>query len=127
MDRPRLSPASPMLFFDVPLHGPGVVHSDQDITRVIDRHGFSPTVAGCIGPLFDRGRIRNEGSDFTILHTADSDASFETWILCHVGFRIGDIEKVVLVDKNAARAAELLPLREEHAVRAEDPDTIIGS
>src|SRR6266478_148288 len=114
-------------FFDVPRHGPSVVHSDKNIACVIRGHGLSPAVARGASALFGRGRVRNEGSDFTILHAANSHAPFESGILRHVGFGSGNVENVVLVDEEAAWAAELLPFPKEHAVRAEDLDTIIGS
>jgi hypothetical protein len=113
--------------FDVPRYGPSIVHSDKNIAGVIRGHGLSPTVAGGASPLFGRSGLRNEGSDFTILHAANSHAPFEARILRHVGFGIGNVENVVLVDEEAAWAAELLPFRQEHTVRAKDLDTIIGS
>src|SRR5258708_6234714 len=113
--------------FDVPRYGPSIVHSDKNIAGVIRGHGLSPTVAGGASPLFGRSGLRNEGSDFTILHAANSHAPFEARILRHVGFGIGNVENVVLVDEEAAWAAELLPSRQEHTVRAKDLDTIIGS
>ena len=114
-------------FFDVPRYGPSFVHSNKNIARIIRGHGFSPAVASSASPLFRRSRLRNEGGDFTILHAANSHAPFEARILRHVGFGIGRIENVALVDEKAAWAAELLPFREEHTVRAKDLDTIIGS
>src|SRR6267143_3014151 len=114
-------------FFDVPRHGAGFVHSDKNIACVIGGHALSPTVACGASALFGRGRVRNEGSDSPVLHLANSHAPFEARILRHVGFGIGNVENVVLVDEEAAWAAELLPFREEHAVRVKDLDTIIGS
>src|SRR5258708_2121938 len=114
-------------FFDVPRYGPSIVHSDKNIARIIRGHGFSPTVAGGASPLFRRSGLRNEGGDFTVLHAANSHAPFEARILRHVGFGIGHIENVVLVDEKAAWATELFPFREEHTIRVKYLDTIIGS
>src|SRR4051794_4808651 len=61
-----------------------------------------------------RGR-RNEGSDFAVLRAADPDALREAGISLRVGLRIGDINDVVLVDDDVARAAELLPFGDELA------------
>src|ERR1700704_3631804 len=114
-------------FLDVALYGPGVVHADIDVARVVHGHAFSPGVGGGAGPLFGRSEFRNEGGDLAVLHAADPDAAFEARVLRHVGFGIGDIEEVVLVDEEAARAAELLPFRHKRTVRVEDFDTVVGS
>src|SRR5258707_7108449 len=103
-------------FLDVPLYGPGVVHADIDVARVIHGHAFSPGVGGGAGPLFGWSGFRNKGGDLAVLHAADPDAAFEARVLRHVGLRIADIENVVLVDEEAAGAAELLPLRDKRTV-----------
>src|SRR5258708_16999997 len=119
--------AKPASSFDVPRYGPSFVHSDKNIAGVIRGHGLSPTVAGGASPLFGRSGLRNEGSDFTILHAANSHAPFEARILRHVGFGIGHIENVVLVDEEAAWTAELFPFRAAQPIRVKYLDPIFGS
>src|SRR5580658_3586595 len=102
-DPPGVGTVNPGSFFDVPVHGTRVVHSDIDIARVIGGHAFSPAAAGGTKLLLGRNRIRNERNDLAVLHAADSDAPFEARILRRVGFGIGGIEDVVLVDEKATR------------------------
>ena len=40
---------------------------------------------------------------------------------------VGDVEHVVAVDEDAARPAELLPLREKFSVLVEDPDAAVAA
>src|SRR6266446_4464836 len=67
------------------------------------------------------------GSDFAVLGAADADALLEAGIQLLAGLRVGDIDHVVLVDGDAARAAELSPLGEEFPVLIEDLDAAIGA
>src|SRR5262249_12581891 len=86
---------------------------------VIDGDAFAPGVGGGAGALLGRRRFRDEGGDLAVLHAADPHPAPEARVLRHVGFGVTDIEHVVLVDEQTARTAELLPLGENRAVRAE--------
>src|SRR2546430_1528188 len=96
-------------FLDVALHGPGVVHADINVARVIRGHILSPAIGFGTSPLLGRRQFRNEGGDLAVLHAANSHAPLEARVLRHVGLGIADVENVVLVDEKAAWAAELLP------------------
>src|SRR3954468_4020518 len=79
-------------------------------------------VAGIVvADAFERAedlRLRDVGSDRSVLGAADADALLEAGVQLIARLRVGDIEHVVLVDGDAARPAELLPLGDELAVLA---------
>src|SRR5262245_34641047 len=86
-----------------------------DITGVINRNGLEPV---------DLHRFKNEGRDLAILHAADPDARLVGRIGL-VGRVVGHIEDVLLVDEQAAGAAELLPLQQIFSILVKDLDAIV--
>src|SRR5262245_36630408 len=78
-----------------------------------------------------RFRIRNKGRHPAVLCAADADAPGSARVipitLDALRFRIDDEHRVVLVDEDAARPAELLPLIEELPILIEDLDPIVGT
>src|SRR5712691_5757772 len=108
---------------------PGVLHhalrSDLgavDVAVAIDGHAFGRARAG----RFLDG-VRNEVFDAAVLRAADSDAALPAVVIARdrFRFRVRGVEVVVLVDVDAARPAELLPLIEEREVLIEDLDAIV--
>src|SRR5581483_6427968 len=76
-----------------------------------------------------RFRIRNERGDAAVLRAADADAALPSGVVAVLAFdvarlRVGDIQRVVPVDEEPARTAELLPLGDEAAVLIEDLDPV---
>ena len=65
--------------------------------------------------------------DLAVLGAADADAALPAVVVLRhrLGFRVGDVDHVVLVDEDAARPAELLPLVDELAVLIEDLDAVV--
>ena len=88
-------------------------------------------IAGVVGrDAFERAQLlglRNEGRDLAVLDAADPDALLEARIGLVGRCRVGDVDDVVLVDEDAARPAELLPLGEELAVLVEDLDAAVDA
>src|SRR5882672_8702000 len=80
-----------------------------DIAGVVDRDGFEAV---------DLDGLQNEGHDLAVLDAADPDARLVRRIDL-VGRIVGHVENVVLVDEEAARPAELLPLQKILAVLVE--------
>src|SRR6266849_531198 len=69
----------------------------------------------------------DEPSDLAVLGAADPDALLEARVGLVGRLRVGDVDHVVLVDPDAARPTELLPLGEELAVLVEDLDAAVGA
>src|SRR3954469_17184994 len=83
--------------------------------------------ADALGPAdFGRG-LGYEGQDLAVLDAADADALLEAGIALRVRLRIRDIDHVVLVDRDVARAAELLPFGDELAVAFEHFDAVVDA
>src|SRR5262249_53101308 len=78
-------------------------------------------------PLLHGQGIRNERRDLAVLGAADAQSAFEAWVLGVVGFGVGDIDDVALVDEDPAWPAELLPFSEEFSVLVEDLDAAVGA
>src|SRR5258707_10975427 len=64
-----------------------------------------------------------------VLRASDPNAFLDPWQLVRAGIRprlgVGDEDRVVLRDENAARAPELPPFVEERAVLVEDLDAVV--
>src|SRR5216683_827268 len=86
-----------------------------DVSLEISRTNLRPIYVACLirRDTFRRGsiprfkslagvhhRVGNEGRDFAILDTPDSDATPEPGIARHIRFRVRDIENVFLIDEN---------------------------
>src|SRR5581483_7124066 len=84
--------------------------------------------AGTVGVRF---RIGNEGGDAAVSRAADAQSALPSRVEAVLAFdvarfRIGGVERVVLVDEEAARPAELLPFRDPHAVLIEDLNAVVA-
>src|SRR5712671_1990075 len=88
-----------------------------DVAGVVDRDGFDAV---------DLDGLQNEGHDLAVLDAADPDAGLVRRIE-FVGRIVGHVENVVLVDEEAARTAELLPLQEILSVLVEDLNAVVGT
>ena len=104
------------------LHEPLQVHragvAGIDIAGIVKAGGFQRTqILG----------LRNIGRDLAVLGAADADALLEAGIGLLVGLRIRDIDHIVLVDGDAARPPELLPLGKEFAVLIENLEPVVGA
>src|SRR3954471_6431015 len=66
------------------------------------------------------GRDRDEGRHVAILGATEPDALLERRVALRIRLRVGDVKNIVLVDRHAARPAELLPLGEKFPVGIED-------
>ena len=64
-----------------------------------------------------RRRMWNEGRDLAVLRAADADTSVEPGIVGRIRLRVGHVDRVVLVDSDVARAAELFPFGDKFPVR----------
>src|SRR5260370_25540968 len=98
-----------------------LLHKPSEILRVgVARIDIASIVRA---DAFERTQLlgfRNEGGDLLVLDGSDPDALLEARIGLGVRLRIGHVDGVVLVDVDAARPAELLPLVEELAVLVTD-------
>src|SRR6266516_239642 len=74
--------------------------------------------------LFLSGSGSTNGT-IAVFCAADSQASLEAWIEGGIRLRVDDVDRVVLIDGNAAGPAELFPLVEEFSVLVEDLDSVI--
>src|SRR5437899_2804712 len=77
-----------------------------DIAGVIDGNGLEPV---------DLHGLKNEGRNLAILHAADPDARLVGRIGL-VGRIVRYVEDVILVDEQAARPTELLPLEQKLSI-----------
>src|SRR5207248_9056894 len=91
--------------------------ADVDIAHRIGSDAFHAGVIVLVWFGFDE---RDQCRDLAVLCAADSKASLEPWIEAGVRLRIHDVDRVVLIDGNAAGPAELLPLVEELSVLVEN-------
>src|SRR5581483_1318627 len=78
-----------------------------------------------------RFRIGDERGDAAVARAADADAAFSARVVAVLAFdvarlRVGHVQRVVPIDEEAARTAELLPLGEEAAVLIEDLDPVVA-
>src|SRR5712691_2576451 len=100
------------------LAGPTAVDGTRGVGRNTFRH---------VGAGRDFG---DEGHHLAVLRAADANALLEAGVdLAAVVARlmVGRIDVVALVDVEAARAPELLPLLEEFAILIEDLDAVVGA
>src|SRR5436309_8061386 len=88
-----------------------------NVARRIDRDAFRRARARRL-----LVRIGNEAEDLAVLQAAVTDPALPAVVIARhgLGFGVGDVEDVVLVDPHAARPAELAELLNERAVLIED-------
>src|SRR5207244_1809884 len=98
----------------------------RPITYAVARAGGRTRGAFVRGLVRIGTRVGNERGDLAVSRAADIDAALVAGILRRVGLRIGHVQRVVLVDVNAARAAKLLPLIDELPVLVEDLDAAVA-
>src|SRR4051812_33676285 len=92
-----------------------------DVAFRIHRHAF-----GCAG-AFHLEWIGNAVEDLALIEAADADAALPSRMRRDaVRLGIGDVDHAV-ADRDAARAAELLPLGDESAVEVEDLDAVVAA
>src|SRR5215208_37086 len=99
--------------------------TDFGSVNISRRIGSDALRGACAGFLICR--IWNERGDRAVLRAADPDAAFPAIVVPshRLGFRIRDVDDIVSVNIDSARAAELRPLVEEFAVLIENLDAII--
>src|SRR6267378_2065686 len=95
-----------------------------DVALSVGRDAFGG--AGTGGVLVG---IRNESRHLAVLGAADPDAALPVGarLVDRARLRIRNIDDIVLVDVDAARAAELRPLVDEVAVLIEDLDAVVAA
>src|SRR5258707_13192281 len=95
-----------------------------DVALSIGRDAFGGAGAG--GVLVG---IRNESRHLAVLGAADPDAALPVGarLVDRARLRIRHVDHVVLVDVDAARAAELRPLVDEVAVLIENLDAVVAA
>src|SRR5437867_10650233 len=71
--------------------------------------------------------IGNGCHDLAVFGATDRDAFSKSWVGLRVGLMVGQVERVVLVDEQPARPAELLPLFKKFPVLVEDLDAIVSA
>src|SRR5262245_49901206 len=93
----------------------------EDIAVAVGSDAFRGAGAG---DLLDR--VGNQRRHSPRARIADADAALPTRIAVadRLRFRVGDIDRVVAVDEDAARPAELLPLGDEVSFLVEDLDAV---
>src|SRR5262245_58302820 len=74
-----------------------------------------------------RSNSGNQGLHRPVFSAADPNAPFEARIALRIRLRIAHIDYVVTVNKDSARPAELLPLREKFAFLVEDLDAAVAA
>src|SRR5713101_4448842 len=70
--------------------------------------------------------VANEGRDAAVARAADANALAERRINFFTRLRIGDVQRVLLVDKKSTRSAELLPGVDKSPVLVKYLDPVIG-
>src|SRR5262249_12446348 len=70
---------------------------------------------------------RNQGVHRPVFSAADPNAPFEAGVALRIRLRIAHIDYVVAVNKDSARPAELLPLRQKFAFLVEDLDAAVAA
>src|SRR5262245_36983431 len=81
--------------------------------------------------MLRRGRFQvlDERGDRPVLRAADADAFLDPGQLVRAGvgagFRVGDVDRVVARDRDAARPPELPPFVEERAALIEDLNAVV--
>lgn len=86
-----------------------------DVPLIVRRHSFK------------RPRFMpwNERRDSAILDAPDPDTLLEARVPCVIRLRVGDVEDVILVNEDAARPPELLPLGKKFPVLVENLDAAV--
>src|SRR5438105_3548286 len=121
---------SSWLLFSLLLHVFFHVHSEFraiDISRRIrgNSFGYCGLSGGRIGP-----RVGHKVFYQAVLGATDANAPLTAWVvsvalLAAAGFRISDVQHIIPVNEDSARAAELFPLGNETAVLVKDLDAVI--
>ena len=92
----------------------GIRFRTVDVATCVNGHAFGRHHGFVLRP-----RNRDEHRDLAVSGAPDPDALLEARILLLVRLRVGDKDRVVGVDENAARAAKLFPLFKEFPVLVE--------
>src|SRR5262249_50936442 len=95
--------------------------------RVEVARGIYDDTFGRAGRFLLGAEGRDEGGDLAILGATDADPWPDTRVVFPVRLMIGHVEDVVAVNVDAARPAELLPLRDEIAILVEDLNAIVAA
>src|SRR5437879_3440235 len=103
-----LLPPKVLVLFGVFPQVIGVGFGCVEITLGIGRYPFGRDHGFVPGP-----RNWNEAFNDSVFGTADSDALLEARVRLLVGLGVDDVERVVSVNENAARAAKLFPLSQK--------------
>src|SRR6266571_3993334 len=93
-----------------------------EVAHGIRDHAFADALG-----LGLRAQAWNESSDRAVPHAADPDAPLEAGIELRIRLVIGHVNRVVPVDEDPARPAELLPLFEEIPFLVEDLDAAVAA
>ncbi len=93
-----------------------------DVARGVHGHAFRAAAAGFVLVL---DRVRDELADESGFRAADADAALEARVAPGVGLGVGDIDRIVGIDVDAAGATELGPGRQVLAFLGEDLDTVV--
>src|SRR5438105_3049914 len=72
-------------------------------------------------------RLRNEGGNSAVLDAANADALLDAGVVVLIRLSVGDVDHVILANRDAARAAELLPFGDELAIAIEYLDATVGA
>src|SRR5206468_5230289 len=114
------------LFFHVAFQRARSDLSAVDISLRIGGHTFCRAGSGEFGTLARFG-VRNKCEQLAVFRAADPDAAFPPIVVTRdrFGFRVCDVQNVVLINVNATRTAELLPLGDEFAVLIEDLNPVV--
>src|ERR1700704_101170 len=95
-----------------------------NIAAGIRANAFGRTGVRMVGVWF---RVRNKRRQRAVFGAPDANAPLKTWVPCAIRFVIGDVNDVILVDKNPAGLAELLPLIEKFSILIEDLDPVVSA
>src|SRR5262249_11004903 len=96
--------------FDVPLHRHAAAYRSVHEPLGISSDAFLRSV---------RIWIENEVRHLAVLSATDHNAFPKPRVRLRVRLMVGDVERVVLVDKHSARPTELLPLFEKFSILIE--------
>ena len=110
----------PKLILHVFRHAAEIGFGGVDVAGGIDRDAFTHCAFGSIGYM-----RRNEGRYMAVFQTADADAAQPAGMNARLGFGIGDIDVVVVVDGNSAGTAEFLEFADVISGLGEDLDSMI--
>ena len=100
----KVTPAAVLVLLGVFPQVIGVGFGSVEIALGIGRYPFGRDHRFVSGP-----RNWDEAFNDSVFGTADSDAFLEAGVRLLVGLGIGDVERIVAVNEDAARSAELFP------------------